>query len=118
MVVTYWLLDGSVQVVEYSKKLMLTGVLMLVSDGTVSQIFIGVTISFCYVLIAIRCAPYKSDRVDIMRIAGELQVYTTLVGMLMLQNDLYLEVISRTVIEYSVSNKIVPHVGNAARILL
>jgi hypothetical protein len=99
------LLAGSVQVVEYSKKLMLTGVLMLVSDGTVSQVFIGAVMSFCYVLIVIRCSPYKSDRIDILRIMGELQVFATLLGMLMLQNDLYQEVINPTVIEYSVSNK-------------
>eukprot|EP01046_Picozoa_sp_COSAG06_P098307 COSAG06_NODE_44408_length_363_cov_2.136364_2_plen_67_part_01 len=65
------------ELVEYTKKLIMTGVLMKASQGSASQVFIGLIISFLYFAIVVRYLPYKSMRTNVIRVSGELQLFLT-----------------------------------------
>lgn len=79
------------ELVEYTKKLIMTGVLMKASQGSASQVFIGLIISFLYFAIVVRYLPYNSMRTNVIRVSGELQLFLTMVCMLMLRLDLHQE---------------------------
>jgi hypothetical protein len=83
------------EVVEYTKKLMMTGVLMKAEQGSSTQIFFGLLISFVYFALVVRTMPYRSIRTDIIRVAGELQLFFTMLCTLMLRLDLHEEFMTR-----------------------
>lgn len=82
----YWF-----EIVEYTKKLMMTGVLMKTEQGSSSQIFFGLIISFVYFALVVRALPYRSWPTDVIRVAGELQLFLTMLCVLMLRLDLHQE---------------------------
>lgn len=86
----YWF-----ELVEYTKKLMMTGVLMKAAQGSISQIFFGLIISFLYFALVARCMPYRDRRVNVIRIVGELQLFLTMLCVLMLRVDLHEEWITK-----------------------
>jgi len=82
----YWF-----EVVEYTKKLIMTGVLMKAEQGSSSQVFFGLIISFVYFALVVRTLPYRSWRTDVIRVVGELQLFLTMLCVLMLRLDLHQE---------------------------
>jgi hypothetical protein len=82
----YWF-----EIVEYTKKLLITGVLMQVAQGSASQLFFGTIIAFFYFALVVRCMPYRHGRTNVLRIVAELQLFLTMLCLLMLRLDLHKE---------------------------
>ena len=96
---TCWL-SVETELVEYTKKLFMTGILMKAAQGSASQVFLGLLISFIYFAIVVRCMPYRSMLTNIIRVSSELQLFITMLCMLMLRIDLHEEWVTNTVVTW------------------
>lgn len=78
----YWF-----EMVDYSKKFILSGVLVFCEQGTTSQAFLGLIVTFVYVLISARCMPFKSSKTNVLKIVADTTLFLTLLCTIMLKVD-------------------------------
>jgi hypothetical protein len=86
------------ELVEYSKKLLMTGLLMKAAQGSSSQICIGLVISLFYFALVVRWMPYQRHRTNLLRVVSELQLFLTMLCALMMRLDLHEEWITKDAI--------------------
>lgn len=77
----YW------ECVELSRKLVLSGLIGLVGRGTIAQCFTATLISFFYFAIAVKSMPYKSDKLNRIKIFSEFQLFGVLLVCVILQTN-------------------------------
>ena len=63
----YWF-----ELVEYARKLLVLGVLLFADQGSISQMYLALVISFTVVLITMRYMPFKNDQTDMYKIAMDV----------------------------------------------
>eukprot|EP01052_Picozoa_sp_SAG31_P005638 SAG31_NODE_250_length_19098_cov_4.337123_8_plen_1277_part_00 len=78
----YW------ELVEYSRKLVLSGLLIFCAKGSSGQLCIGVTLSFFYFALSARFLPLASERSLRLKLATEAQLFVTFTCTLTLKSDL------------------------------
>ena len=90
------------ELVEYARKFLLTGALMFAERETVSQVFIGLIISFFYFALVTTKGPYAEDLADRLKMGSEMQLFVTLLCSLCLMPMVSMdgEWISKTAIDY------------------
>ena len=59
---------------ELIRKLILAGLIGLFGRGTVLQIVVATVISFLFFALAFRSLPYKSSRLNTVKVLSELQL--------------------------------------------
>ena len=65
---------------EIIKKMLLTGVLILVAPGTSDQIMFGVLIAVTYLLLVLRLMPYEDDMDDVLQFVTTAAIFLTLLA--------------------------------------
>ena len=71
-----------------SEKLILTGLLIFVDQGSVFQAFIGGCVSFSFFAIQVKCQPFKEDIDNLLKAVAEAQLFITLFISVVLRTDL------------------------------
>jgi len=74
------------EVIELARKLILSGLLGLVGRGTILQSVCGCFISFYFFAISYGARPFKSDRLNRIKIFSELQIFAVLLICVVLQS--------------------------------
>jgi len=87
------------ELVEYGRKFLLTGALIFVEQESVSQTFIGMSISFFFFALVSNRQPYMEQAADNLKMFSETQLFFTLLCSLMLQTDLSEQLVSRDVVD-------------------
>jgi hypothetical protein len=75
----YW------EIIEFSRKLVLAGLISLVGRGTVGQAVLGTVIAFGYFAAAFRERPYNSTKLNRIKIFTEIQLFGILLVCTVLQ---------------------------------
>jgi serine/threonine protein kinase len=78
------------EVVEFLRKLLLTGVLMVLDPervGSVGQILVGIAITFFFATVTAVVQPYADKRANRMRITADASLFVTLQCVLVLHED-------------------------------
>jgi hypothetical protein len=78
----YW------EIIETSRRLMLTAVLSLVSPGSSEQAVASIMVSILYIKLYREYEPYVNDNDDELAELGQYQIFFTFFGALILQNSL------------------------------
>merc|ERR1719316_1681363 len=78
----YW------EVVETYRRLVLTSVIAVVATGSSSQGVLSMIVGILFMKLYAYCAPYVIDEEDILAELGQYQVFFTLFGTLIIQNEL------------------------------
>jgi hypothetical protein len=71
--------------VEFSRKLIMSGLLGLVGRGSIGQAVLAVVISFIFFAIAFKFQPFTSQRLNFLKICSEAQLFCILVLCLVVQ---------------------------------
>jgi hypothetical protein len=71
--------------VEFSRKLIMSGLLGLVGRGSIGQAVLAVVISFIFFAIAFKFQPFTSQRLNFLKICSEAQLFGILVMCLVIQ---------------------------------
>jgi hypothetical protein len=79
----YW------EVVETIRRLLLTGVLSIIYEGTSLQIVVGMTISLCFVYVYDHCRPYPKQEHNLLQEVAEYVVLLFLLGALLLRTQAF-----------------------------
>jgi hypothetical protein len=87
----YW------EIVETTRRLMLTAILSVCDPGTSQQIVFSLLLALMYVKLCAAFAPYDSSREDILAETGQYQILFTFLGALIMQNNLLGEEYNGTV---------------------
>ena len=61
----YW------EVVELSRKLILSGLIGLFGRGTIAQTFAAVAISFLFFALSVKAQPFKTDKLNRIKVFSE-----------------------------------------------
>ena len=75
------------EVVDFTRKLLLTGILMIVDRGTIGQILLGIIITFAFATATAVIQPYADRRANQMRILADVSLFFTLQCILLLHAD-------------------------------
>ena len=75
------------------EKMVLTGGMCLVADGSTVQTLAALLVSFVYMMFVLRTAPFLHDNDDVLSFVTSLQLVLTFLGALILQMD---QAIART----------------------
>ena len=73
------------EIVEFSRKLVLTGLLMLLQTGSVMQIFAGIASAFCFGAVNAVVRPYADPRANMMRLTVDASLFFTLLSILVIR---------------------------------
>jgi hypothetical protein len=73
------------EVVELSRKLLLSGILSLVGRGSIAQAMLGTMISFVFFALNLRVMPYKSATLNFTKAVSEVQLFVVLQMSVILQ---------------------------------
>uniref|UniRef100_A0A7S3BTB0 TRP C-terminal domain-containing protein n=1 Tax=Haptolina ericina TaxID=156174 RepID=A0A7S3BTB0_9EUKA len=84
------------EIVELLRKLVLGGVLILISPGTVSQVWFSLIMCMLFVLLAVFFVPYKDGAVTFVSTACQLCTFLTLLCILALRTNLAEEGLLKT----------------------
>ena len=60
---------------EYGRKLAILGVLLAADQGSVSQMYLGLCITFIVVLITTRAMPFKNEHTDRYKVAMDVVLF-------------------------------------------
>lgn len=71
------------------EKLLLTGLLIFVDQGTVFQAFVGVCIAFAFFAVQVRCWPYTNQADNWLKSCAEAQLFMTLLVSIVLRTQLF-----------------------------
>jgi hypothetical protein len=85
----YWF-----ELVEYARKLFILGVLLFADQGSISQMYLALVISFSVVLITTRTMPYKNETIDRYKVAMDVNLFFTFSCALLLKLNLAGEFLS------------------------
>eukprot|EP01050_Picozoa_sp_SAG11_P017439 SAG11_NODE_2518_length_3265_cov_1.241314_2_plen_602_part_00 len=85
----YWF-----ELIEYARKLLVLGVLLFADQGSISQMYLALVISFTVVLITTRYMPFKNDQTDIYKVAMDVNLFFTFSCALLLKLNLAGEFLS------------------------
>ena len=77
----YW------EVVELSRKLILSGLITLVHRGSIAQTVLATLISFFFFAFAVRAQPYRHRRLNILKVLSEFQLFGILLVCVVLQTN-------------------------------
>merc|ERR1711871_605450 len=77
----YW------EVVELSRKLLLTGLMSLMMRGTITQVVVATVISFFYFAAAVACQPFEDHLLNVFKALSELQLFGILLICVVLQTN-------------------------------
>ena len=69
------------------EKMVLTGGMCLVADGSTVQTLAALLVSFVYMMFVLRTAPFLHDNDDVLSFITSLQLVLTFLGALILQMD-------------------------------
>jgi hypothetical protein len=75
----YW------EVVELSRKLILSGLISLVNRGSIAQTVLATLISFFFFAFTVRAQPYNSTRLNMLKVFSEFQMFGVLLICVVLQ---------------------------------
>jgi hypothetical protein len=75
----YW------EIVEISRKLLLSGILSLVNRGSIAQATLGTMISFVFFALHVNLKPYKSTAINVVKTVSEVQLFVVLLMSVILQ---------------------------------
>jgi serine/threonine protein kinase len=77
------------EIIEFIRKLCLTGLLMLpiVEKGSATQIFLGVVVGFCFTTTYVHIQPYADPRANAMRLVADFALVFTLGSLLVLHSE-------------------------------
>ncbi len=78
----YWF-----ELFEFTFKLCMTGLMVHIAPGTVSQILVGMLVTFCGFGLHMAAKPYKQQSNNILMIFGKFQLFLTLFGALLLKME-------------------------------
>jgi hypothetical protein len=67
------------QVVELSRKLIMSGLLELVGRGSIGQAVLAVVLAFIFFAMAFKFQPFESERLNFFKICSEAQLFGVLV---------------------------------------
>jgi hypothetical protein len=76
------------EVVVLLEKLLLTGILSFIDQGTVLQAFAGTCIAVCFLSIQCRLCPYRERSDNLLKACAEAQLFTTLLISIVLRTKL------------------------------
>lgn len=79
---------------EYIRKFVLSGVLIFVAPGSLSQVFVGSLVSLGYVLLVARCMPYRDHNTNRTKLLAEAALSIIFLCTLAMRGDLAGEYIS------------------------
>merc|ERR1711871_1312371 len=77
----YW------EVVELSRKLIMSGLLSLFLPGSIAQVVVATILSFTFFALAYRAQPFESRRLNLIKVVSEVQIFGVLVCCLVLQSS-------------------------------
>ena len=80
----YWYFE----VIECTRRLALTAVLSVIATGSSAQIVLAMMVSFGYICLYTYCQPYKEIENSVLATVGQMQIYFTFFGALIINNDL------------------------------
>ena len=66
------------QVVEYARKALVTGAMMLLAQRPALQLIVGVLVLVAFLAVLVRLAPYKHDADDVLAIVCQMVVLLAL----------------------------------------
>eukprot|EP01045_Picozoa_sp_COSAG04_P029463 COSAG04_NODE_4849_length_1863_cov_1.454082_1_plen_361_part_00 len=72
------------EIVEFGRKLGLTGVVMIIEPGSVMQICVAITIAFAFAALNAVIRPYADPRANYMRLLADTSLFFTLLCILVL----------------------------------
>ena len=78
----YW------EIIETTRKLMLTAVLSVLSPGSAEQSIFGVIMAWAYITVYSYYQPYEEDSDNVLAAAGQIQIFFTFFAALIIQNHL------------------------------
>jgi hypothetical protein len=78
----YW------EIIETTRKLMLTAVLSVCSPGSSEQSIFGVIMAWAYITLYSYYQPYEGASDNVLAAAGQIQIFFTFFAALIIQNDL------------------------------
>ena len=75
----YW------EIVELSRKLILSGLIGLFGRGTIAQSFVATLLSFMFFAVSVHMQPYKERRMNFIKVFSEFQIFGVLLVCIILQ---------------------------------
>eukprot|EP01046_Picozoa_sp_COSAG06_P057912 COSAG06_NODE_11453_length_1506_cov_1.582090_2_plen_86_part_00 len=66
------------ELVNFAKKFILSGVLVFVSPGSASQLWVALVISFYFFALLCRTMPYVVEKTDIAAVVAEANLFFTI----------------------------------------
>eukprot|EP01043_Picozoa_sp_COSAG02_P035692 COSAG02_NODE_2571_length_8501_cov_23.319567_3_plen_1765_part_00 len=76
------------ELVVYLKKFLLAGVMAFTVPGSVTQLYLGLLLTFFFFAVLTRCMPYKLVKTDLVAVVSEAILFFTMLCSLMLKLDL------------------------------
>jgi hypothetical protein len=76
------------EIVVLSEKLLLTGLLIFVDQGSVFQAFVGGCVAFVFFAVQVKCEPFVNPIDNLLKAAAEAQLFLTLFISVVLRTDL------------------------------
>eukprot|EP01051_Picozoa_sp_SAG22_P012009 SAG22_NODE_1210_length_5162_cov_5.959905_2_plen_1558_part_00 len=76
------------ELIEYARKLLLLGILLFADQGSISQMYLSLAISFTVAIITTRTMPYKNWKTDAYKVAMDINLFFTFSCALMLKLNL------------------------------
>jgi hypothetical protein len=76
------------EIVVLSEKLVLTGLLIFVDQGSIFQAFVGACVAFGFFAAQVKCEPFVNPIDNLLKAVAEAQLFLTLLGSIVLRTDL------------------------------